>query len=81
VAGTALGLLLGGLFAGFLNLVKVPVPEGAQFFTMSDTLYFAFDFGKLIAASVVIVICTTAASLFPSLKAARMKPVTAMSHI
>jgi ABC-type lipoprotein release transport system permease subunit len=81
LAGTALGVLLGAGLSAFLNLVHVPVPEGAQFFTMSDTLRFAFDPGKIFAASGVIVLCTTAVSLFPSLRAARMKPVTAMSHI
>ena len=64
-----------------LNLAQVPVPEGAQFFTMSDTLRFAFDPARVFTDSGVIVFCTTAVSLIPSFKAARMKPVAAMSHI
>lgn len=79
LAGTAAGALLGGLAAGFLHLLKIGVPEGAQFFTMSPTLQFAFEPAKVAFAGAVITACVTAVSLFPAYKAARMKPVTAMS--
>ncbi len=79
LAGTAAGAVLGGLAAGFLHLLKIGVPEGAQFFTMSPTLQFAFEPAKVAFASAVITACVTAVSLIPAYKAARMKPVTAMS--
>src|SRR5258708_22136597 len=45
--GTAAGALLGALAAGLLNAAHIPVPEGAQFFTMSRNLIFAFDPGRI----------------------------------
>ncbi|HUO57112.1 MAG TPA: FtsX-like permease family protein, partial [bacterium] len=43
VLGTAAGAFLGCLVAVFLNSLRIPVPEGAQFFTMSTTLRFALE--------------------------------------
>jgi ABC-type lipoprotein release transport system permease subunit len=79
--GTAIGALLGCLLAVFLNLLHLPVPEGAQFFTMSTTLQFALEPGRILGGAVTITACATLISLIPSFRAARMKPVTAMSHI
>lgn len=79
LAGTTAGAALGGLAAGALHLMAIGVPEGAQFFTMSPTLQFAFEPAKVAFAGAVITACVTAVSLIPAFKAARMKPVTAMS--
>jgi ABC-type lipoprotein release transport system permease subunit len=79
--GTAAGLVLGVLLAGFLNALRLSVPEGAQFFLMSSTLKFGFEPARLLASAAVITACTTLISLIPSFRAARLKPVTAMSHI
>ena len=79
--GTAAGALLGCLVAGLLNTMHIHVPEGAQFFLMSTTLKFAFEPGRIFQAAFIITLCTTLISMIPSLKAARLKPVTAMSHI
>jgi putative ABC transport system permease protein len=81
LAGTAAGAAIGGFFAFLLNLAKIGVPEGAQFFTMASTLNFAFEPGKIFAAGAIITLCVTLVSLIPAFKAARMKPVTAMSHL
>jgi ABC-type lipoprotein release transport system permease subunit len=81
VMGTAAGALLGCLVALLLNALHLPVPEGAQFFTMSTTLRFALDPARIISGAMVITFCCTFVSLIPSFKAARMKPVTAMSHV
>jgi len=79
--GTATGALAGCLLALFLNALAIPVPEGAQFFTMSSTLQFSLDPGRIFGGAFVITLCCTAASLIPSFKAARMRPVTAISHV
>jgi putative ABC transport system permease protein len=81
VLGTAVGAGLGCLMALAVNALQIPVPEGAQFFTMSSTLKFAFEPGRIFGGAAVITLCCTLISLIPSFKAARMKPVTAMSHI
>ncbi|HJT25239.1 MAG TPA: FtsX-like permease family protein, partial [bacterium] len=79
--GTAAGAVLGCLIALLLNALHIPVPEGAQFFTMSTTLRFALEPGRILGAAVVITLCCTAVSLIPSFRAAKMKPITAMSHV
>jgi len=81
VMGTALGAVLGSLLAVILNAVQVPVPTGAQFFTMSSTLKFALEPVRILTSMAVITLCCTVVSMIPSLKAARMKPVTAISHV
>jgi ABC-type lipoprotein release transport system permease subunit len=79
--GTALGAGLGCLAALFLNSLHIPVPEGAQFFTMSTTLRFAFEPARIFGGAAVITLCCTLVSLIPSFRAARMRPVTAISHL
>jgi ABC-type lipoprotein release transport system permease subunit len=81
VLGTAAGALLGCLVALFFNALHLPVPEGAQFFTMSTTLRFALEPAKILGGALIITVCCTLVSLIPSFRAARMKPVTAMSHV
>lgn len=81
VFGTVAGVVLGVLLSAFVNLLRLPVPEGARFFTMSEVLRLGYEPSRIFGGALVIVVCTTAVSLFPALRAARMKPVTAMSHI
>ncbi|HUO58759.1 MAG TPA: FtsX-like permease family protein [bacterium] len=81
VMGTAVGALLGSLVAIIFNAMNIPVPPGAQFFTMSSTLKFALVPGRIFGGAAVITVCCTVISLIPSFKAARMKPVTAISHV
>jgi putative ABC transport system permease protein len=76
-AGTLLGLAL----AALLNAAHIQVPKGAGMFLMSHTMKFAIDFGSIFLAMNVITVCTTLVSIIPSVHAARMKPVTAMSHL
>jgi len=79
--GTAAGAGLGCLFSLFLDSLHLPVPEGAQFFTMSTTLRFALEPARIIGGAAIITVCCTLVSLIPSFQAARMKPVTAMTHL
>ncbi len=80
--GTALGALLGvPCIAAFLNSLHLGVPEGVRFFLMSSTVKFAFEPARIFGGAFIITACTTLISLIPSFRAARMKPVSAMSHI
>jgi putative ABC transport system permease protein len=81
VLGTAAGAGLGCLAALGMDALHLPVPEGAQFFTMSTTLRFALEPARIFGGAAVITLCCTLVSLIPSFKAARMKPVTAMTHL
>jgi len=73
--------VLGCLGAALLDSLHLPVPKGAQMFLMSATLKFAFEPLRIAKDAGVITLCTTLISLIPSIKAASMKPVTAMSHV
>jgi ABC-type lipoprotein release transport system permease subunit len=76
VAGVAAGA---GLAAG-LNALRLHVPTGLQFFLMSPYLHISIH-GSALALSVgLITAVTTVAALYPSLRAARLRPVVAMSH-
>lgn len=81
VMGTLAGVLIGSFLALVLNAVHVPVPEGARMFIMSTTLRFALDAGRIFGGAAVITLCCTVVSLIPSYMAAKLKPVTAMSHV
>ncbi len=79
--GTAAGAALGCLISLGLDAAQIPVPEGAQFFTMSTHLRFALVPSRIFGGAAVITLCCTLISLIPSLRAARMRPVTAISHL
>jgi ABC-type lipoprotein release transport system permease subunit len=77
---TIAGALLGAAIAAGLNAAHIPVPHGLQFFLMSPHLNLAVHGGLLVSAIVTITLVTGAAALYPSIKAARLRPVVAMSH-
>lgn len=80
VFGGCAGVLLGVSLAAGLNALQIHVPLSVQIFLMSDTLHLAVLPQAILGALVLIACVTGAASLFPSLRAARLKPVDAMSH-
>jgi ABC-type lipoprotein release transport system permease subunit len=81
-----LGATLGGALAGWLlaaavNAAGVAVPSSMQMFLMQRTLFLEVAPAALARAVALITLVTTAASFFPALRAARLRPVTAMHHI
>ncbi len=80
VLGTTAGALLGALIAASLNAAAIQVPLAAQMFLMSDHISFTLEPGAIAARMLVIVLVTSLAAFYPSLRAARLKPVTAMQH-
>ena len=78
--GTVAGSLAGTAIANALNGLHVKVPISVQLFLMSDHLHLSVHgalLGQVIAG---ITLITGAAALYPSLRAARLRPVVAMSH-
>jgi ABC-type lipoprotein release transport system permease subunit len=80
-----LGATIGGVIAGAaiaagLNGLHVPVPTGLQFFLMSPHLHLSVHGSLLVQSVITITVVTALAALYPSLKAARLQPVVAMSH-
>src|SRR3954469_25047097 len=68
-----------GIAAG-LNAAHIPVPAGLQFFLLSPVLHLSVHGSLLFSSVVTITIVTGLAALYPSLRAARLRPVVAMSH-
>lgn len=81
LAGTIAGALLGLGLAWAVNAAGIGVPESVQVFLMQRELTLLVAPDALVRAVLLITAVTTAASFFPSLRAARLKPVTAMHHI
>lgn len=80
VAGTGTGAVAGALLAVLVNAAHLHVPLAAQLFLMSDTVRLATRWGDVAGGIAKIVIFTGLAALWPALRAARLKPVTAMTH-
>jgi putative ABC transport system permease protein len=77
---TVSGAVVGTALAAGLNGLHVHLPLGAQLFLMSDHLHLAVHGSLLLQAIVAITLVTGIAALYPSLRAARLSPVVAMSH-
>lgn len=78
--GAIAGTLLGTLGSLLINAAKIHVPLSVQLFLMRDTLHLALAPSALGYAISLITLVTGAAALYPSLRAARLKPVDAMAH-
>jgi putative ABC transport system permease protein len=77
---TTAGALAGAAIAAGLNGLHVPVPISVQLFLMSDHLHLSVHGSMLLMSIIAITIVTGVAALYPSLRAARLRPVVAMSH-
>jgi ABC-type antimicrobial peptide transport system permease subunit len=77
--GIAAGTL-GAALIGLINAARVPIPIAVQIFLMHDTLHFSLEPSTLLAGVVMVTSVTCLATLFPSVRAARRKPVEAMAH-
>jgi len=77
---TVAGVAVGTAIASGLNALHVHVPTGLQFFLMSPFLHIAIHGSALVSSVVAITVVTALAALYPSLRAARLRPVVAMSH-
>ena len=72
--------MAGSLIAAALNSARIAVPISVQLFLMSDRLHLAVHFRSLASSVALLTAVTALAALYPSFRAARLKPVTAMSH-
>lgn len=79
--GTLLGTALGLLASAAANAAHIALPVPAQLFVMTDHLVLAPTAGWAVFAVTFITAILTGISLVPSFLAARLKPITAMSHL
>jgi putative ABC transport system permease protein len=80
IIGTIAGALGGTAIAQLVNAANIKVPVAVQLFLMSDRLHLAVHASTLIQSAIGITFITTLAALYPSYRAARLPPVSAMSH-
>jgi putative ABC transport system permease protein len=80
LTGTVVGALTGALIGAGINALAIKVPIGVQLFLMSDQLRIAIHSPQLIGAIVLLTAVSAVAAIYPSLRAARLRPVAAMSH-
>jgi ABC-type lipoprotein release transport system permease subunit len=81
LGGSALGAALASALAGALNAARITVPEGIQLFLMQEHLSFLLTPGAILQRILAVAALATVASIFPAVRAARLRPVTAMHHI
>lgn len=80
VIGTLGGVVGGSVIASLVNAANIKVPLSVQLFLMSDHLHLAVHAPSLFDSAVMITIITTLAAVYPAYRAARLPPVSAMSH-
>lgn len=80
-AGSSLGATVGALLAWVLGAAGIPVPEAVQVMTMSDQLTLSIHLAAVVEGVGLVTLLTVAASLYPSLRAVQIQPITAMHHV
>ena len=81
LSGTLLGAGAGLSLSAILNTANIKLPLGVQLFLMTDHLVLIPTLGWVAFAVLFITGLITLVSVFPSFLAARMKPISAMSHV
>jgi putative ABC transport system permease protein len=80
VLGATAGVALGALVTALINAANIHVPVSVQLFLMRDTVRLKLEASTLVTAIGLITLVTGVAALYPSIRAARRKPVDAMAH-
>jgi len=82
VIASTLGALGGAGLSIALNAMEIPVPIDAfKVILLADSFRFSVHGSVLIAAVVVLSLFTTMAAVWPALRAARLRPITAIQHV
>ncbi len=81
VVGTAVGACAGLLAAIGINALHVRVPEAVQVFLMSQSLVLTVHAHDVVRYGAIVALVTTLTAVLPALRAARLRPITAMHHI
>jgi ABC-type lipoprotein release transport system permease subunit len=79
--GALAGAAAGALVAAGLNAAGIELPETMQYFLLQRNLHVAVHPGQVALSVAFVTLLTTAAAIWPSAHAARLRPVTAMHHV
>lgn len=78
---TGFGALFGLLLANLVDAAQLTIPsEAMRMILMSDVLHLVVSPAQLIRAVVTLTLVTVVASMLPAIKAALLRPVTAIHH-
>jgi ABC-type lipoprotein release transport system permease subunit len=78
--GTVAGAALGAFAGTTINAAQIPVPLAGQIFLLSNHFFVSVHIEALFVSVIAITAVTGVAALYPSLRAARLRPVNAMQH-
>lgn len=78
--GALTGAIAGLAISLGLNALHISTPVSVQLFLMSDKLQLAVHPGQVVFAVVLLTVVTALAAFYPSFRAARLRPIEAMSH-
>jgi putative ABC transport system permease protein len=79
--GTAAGGALAFGVAALLNAAAIPVPFSVEVFMLSRQVHIAVQASALVRSMLLITAVCALAALFPARRAARLRPVSAMSGL
>jgi putative ABC transport system permease protein len=79
--GTVLGIVVGSVVSRVATASNIELPRGLQFLFLSERLVVTPSLSALVMIVLFITTCITLISIIPSYLAARMKPISAMSHV
>jgi putative ABC transport system permease protein len=82
LGATLAGSVAAAFFGIILNIVNIHLPfDALRVILLSDTLHFSFAPGQFALAIFAFTVVTALAALWPSFRASRLQPVTAMQHV
>jgi putative ABC transport system permease protein len=81
LGASAVGILIGGGVALFVNGLHVRLKDAMRMVLITDTLHFSVTPGALLTAAFLFTFVTALAALWPALRAARLQPVTAIQSV
>lgn len=77
--GTIIGTIIGGGLALFFTLNGIYIgPSPISIFLVNNTLFFRLSIDLILSVIITIVAVSAIASIYPSYKATKLKPITAM---
>lgn len=81
LVATTAGALLGAGIAAGIDAANIPIPVDAmRYILMSDTVHLVNVPERVVVAVVALTLMTGLSALGPSLRAARLRPITALGH-